>query len=149
MFMIEVDAAVYHAILARCTAAGVTASEVLRPSLDLPPTRSRPASAHLAPASRPARPTHWYAEDVAFEVGTELRGTGRYASCRGVVVANGIQVNAITYRSISEAATHACGSHRNGWKFWKCKQGRTWKLINTLRKPESVRRRVRRTGGAG
>lgn len=140
MFMIEVDAEVYHAILDICTAKGLTVSAALRPRLRLPVARVQ-----LASPLPPSHPTHWHFDDVAFTIGMELRGSGRFAGCRGVVVATGIQVNGEILHSVSRAAkVVAHGTVRNGWDFWKFQQGQRWCPINVLRPPGMRRQRTRR-----
>jgi hypothetical protein len=55
------------------------------------------------------------------KIGTELFHPGRRASTlvEARVVANGIEVGGVTYRSASSAAKAVSGHAVNGWRYWR------------------------------
>jgi len=67
-------------------------------------------------------------------VGTELFHPGRRASSRveARVVANGIEVDGVTYPSVSSAAKAVSGHAVNGWRYWRVRPSGAY--LDELRK---------------
>ena len=60
-------------------------------------------------------------QEGRLSVGTELFHPGRRAGSQieARIVATGIEVGGVTYRSVSSAAKAVSGNAVNGWRYWR------------------------------
>lgn len=132
MHAIEVDFDVFKELTLRRSSEDVSANDVLRQVLGLPPKSGSSAKAGPSPGD-------WISKGVRFPVGTELRATYKGRTYLGRVEGGALVVDGKRYDSPSPAAMRITVSPVNGWTFWECRlPGRAnWQTLKSLRDLQS------------
>jgi hypothetical protein len=129
MHTIDVDFDVFKELTLRRPSEDVSANDVLRQVLALPPKR-----AGLVTKTGPS-PGDWVSKGVRFPVGTEFRATYKGRTYLGRVEGGALVVDGKRYDSPSPAAIKITGTPVNGWTFWECRlpHHANWQSLKSLR----------------
>jgi hypothetical protein len=129
MHTIEVDFDVFKELTLRRPSEDVSANDVMRQVLGLPPRKGGSATKAGPSAS------DWISKGVRFPAGTEFRAAYKGRTYLGRIEGGALVVDGKRYDSPSPAAIKITGSPVNGWTFWECRlPGRAnWQSLKSLR----------------
>lgn len=127
---IEIDFDVFKALTARRPSEEVTANDVLREMVGLPPKNRAPVA-----GDGPA-PGEWVTKGVRFPAGTEFRGRYKGVNYLARVDGGVLVLDGKPFDTASKAAMAITKNQVNGWNFWEYRLPgeSSWQMMKALRK---------------